>query len=99
IAGQHQREFGAAKGPLGDLHRMPRAVLRLLQNRDGSQRRDHRGHLVSLMTNNNDRIPGFQWLARADNMLYQRAASRAMKNFRQARFKASALSGREDNYG
>ena len=78
---------------------MPGAVLRLLQNGDGSERLDHSGHLFGLVAYHNHSLTCFERLARANDVFHERASARLMQDFRKARFEASTLSRGEDNYG
>src|SRR5919109_1323003 len=98
IAGKNQSKFRAAEGSLSDLDSVTRAILRLLQNGGSPQRLDDCGHLLCLMTHDNDRLARSERLAGANDMLHQGASARLVQDFREARLKASTLSRSEDNY-
>jgi hypothetical protein len=76
-----------------------RAILRLLQNRDGSQRLDDCRNLFCLMTYYHHRFARLERFTRANDVLYQGASAGFVKDFRKARLEASAFSRGEDNYG
>src|SRR5690349_6489437 len=99
VAGKHQREFRAAEGALSDLHCVTCAILRLLQDRDGSQRLDDCRNLFCLMTYDHHRFARLERFTRANDVFYQGASASLVQDFRKAGLEASTSSRGEDNYG
>ena len=97
VARQHQREFGASEGALGDLHGVAGTVLGLLQDGRGPERLDHASHLFRLMPHDNDRFAGLERFTGAHDLFHQRAPTGAVQDFGQAGFEARAFSRGEDN--
>ena len=67
----------------GHLHRVPGAILRFLQDRLRAQRQHHRAHIFRLVPHDHENLGDARALASAHHMLDQRAATRAVKNFRK----------------
>ena len=81
------------------LHRVPSAVLRLLQDRNGSPRFDQGSHLFCLMPHDDDGLARLERRTRADNMFYKCAAPGAVQDFGETRLKPRAFSGGEEDNG
>src|SRR6267143_3693176 len=56
VSRDHDRKLRPAQGAPGHLHGVARAVLRLLQNRNGAERLDHGGYLLRLMADDDNRL-------------------------------------------
>ena len=99
VAWEHERDFRAAQRTLRDLHGVPRAVLRVLQDSGSPERLDDGGHLLRLMSHDNYGLARLERLTRADDMFDQRAPAGTVQNFGETGLKARALSGGEDDNG
>ncbi len=78
-------------------HCVSRAALRLLQRRLHAERRDRAGHVVGLMTHDRDNLTRLERLARAHDVLDQRAPARAVQHFRPSGFQPRALARSQDH--
>jgi len=100
IARQDNHELRAlANGAARDLHRMARPALRLLQDGMSAKRFRDRRDILGLMADDDQNLRRLQRLARAHDVFDERAASRAMQNFREIGTHARPFSGGEDDDG
>jgi len=77
---------------------MPSSVLRLLQDRFGSERLNCGGYLFGLVAYDNESLLGSERRARSDNVLDERSSSGAVQNLRNARLQPRTFSrGKDDD--
>jgi len=81
------------------LNGVPRAILRLLQNRDNTKRLDDGRNLFRLVTYDDNCLARLERFARANNMFYKRAPASFVQNFGKAGLEARTFPRSEDNYG
>jgi hypothetical protein len=99
VAWQYDGDLGFAQRAASDLHRVPGAMLRILQHRLRTQRFDYHGDLFRLMAHDCDGFPRAERSAGEQNVLDQRAAARAVQDLGEAGFQPRALSRGENDYG
>jgi hypothetical protein len=84
VARQDDNKLRSAQSAARDLHRMSRAVLRLLQHSLCFKRFNHRRYLLRLVSHNDNRLPRAQWRARANDVFDKRAPASAVQHLCEA---------------
>jgi len=97
VTRKNHHDFCVADGPFGNEHRVPGAILRLLQHRLDFEGLDRGRNLFRLMANDRKNFFRRQGEARPDDAFHERPAAGRMQHFGKRRFEARTFSCGEDD--